>query len=273
MRLDGKVAMITGAARALGRSHALTFAREGADLVLTDIGGAGWGPYPLAGRRELEQTAAECRRVGSKVTTAVADVRDQDSVDAAVADGVGTFGRIDVLVNNAGLLTPGGVRAHELTEDQWTLVVDVNLHGTWRCCRAILPHMIAERRGAIVNTASTGGRVAFEMFAAYTASKHAVVGLTKALSLEYGRFGIRVNAVSPSTVAASEELGTRSTAAVAEAIGASLEVYERSSASLHPIGRLVTAQEVSAGCLWLASDESGGTTGTELLIDGGFTAH
>jgi NAD(P)-dependent dehydrogenase (short-subunit alcohol dehydrogenase family) len=271
MRLDQKVVMITGAARALGRSHALTFAREGADLLLTDICRDD-GPYPLSSRRELEETAAECRRIGSKVVTAVADVRDQAAVDEAVATGMDELGRIDVLLNNAGLLAPGGVRSHELTEQQWTLVVDVNLNGTWRCCRAVLPHMVQQRSGVIVNTASTGGRVAFELYSSYVASKHAVVGLTKALALEYGRFGIRVNSVSPSTVAASDELGTRSTAAVAEAMGTSLDAYERGSASYHAIGRLVTAEEVSRACLWLASDESAGASGTDLLVDGGFTA-
>ncbi len=271
MILDHKIAMITGAARSIGRSHALTFAKAGADLLLTDIG-RGDGPYPLASRKQLEATAAECRRLGSRVITAVADVRDQASVDAAVEAGIDEFGQIDILINNAGLLAPGGVHAHELTEEQWQLVIDVNLNGTWRCCRAVLPHMVSQRSGAIVNTASTGGRVAFELYASYVASKHAVLGLTKALALEYGRYGIRVNAVSPSTVAASDELGTESTVAVAAAMGASLRDYENSSASYHPIGRLVTAEEVSRACLWLASDESTGTTGTDLLIDGGFTA-
>ncbi|MFS4092186.1 SDR family oxidoreductase [Streptomyces sp. AF1A] len=271
MRLDGQVAMITGAARSLGRSHALTFAREGADLLLVDRCRQE-GPYPLAERRDLEETAAACRRTGSRVVTAVADVRDQSAVEAALAAGLDEFGRIDVLVNNAGLLTPGGVRSHELSEDDWNLVIDVNLNGTWRCCRAVLPHMVAQRSGTIVNTASTGGRVAFEMYSSYVASKHAVVGLTKALALEYGRYGIRVNAVCPSTVAADDDLGSRSTRAVARTMGSSLEDYERSSSSYHAIGRLVTAQEVSAACLWLAGPESGGTTGTELLVDGGFTA-
>lgn len=271
MRLDGKVAVITGAARALGRSHALTFAREGADLVLLDRCRPD-GPYPLADRRQLEETATACRRIGSKVVTAVADVRAQAEVDAAVRSGLDEFDRLDILVNNAGLLAPGGVLSHELTEDDWNLVVDVNLTGTWRCCRAVLPHMVEQREGVIVNTASTGGRVAFERYSNYVASKHAVVGLTKALALEYGRFGIRVNAVCPSTVATDDELGTRSTAAIAAATGAALADYERSSASYHAIGRLVTAPEVSAACLWLASPDSGGTTGTELLVDGGYTA-
>ncbi|MGW3077178.1 MULTISPECIES: SDR family oxidoreductase [unclassified Kitasatospora] len=273
MLLDGHVAMITGAARALGRSHALAFAREGADLLLTDHCAPDAGPYPMSSRRDLEETADACRRLGSRVFTAVADVRDQSAVDKAVDTGLDEFGRIDVLLNNAGVLGPGGRRTHELTEDQWQLALDVNLSGTWRCCRAVLPHMVAQGGGRIVNTASTGARVAFELYANYVASKHGVIGLTKAIALEYGRHGVRANAVSPSTVADDDALGTRSTRAVAAAMGAELPDYEHTSAALHPIGRLVTAAEVSAACLWLAGPHSGGVTGTELVVDGGFTVH
>ncbi|WP_030253804.1 SDR family oxidoreductase [Streptomyces violens] len=273
MLLDGNVAMITGAARALGRSHALTFAREGADLILVDRCDPEGGPYPMAGRRALEETADACRRLGARVLTAVADVRDQAAVDKAVHTGLDEFGRIDVLLNNAGVLGPGGRLTHELSEEQWQLALDVNLSGTWRCCRAVLPHMVRQGGGRIVNTASTGARVGFERYANYVASKHGVVGLTKAMALEYGRHGVLVNAVSPSTVADDSTLDTRSTRAVAAEMGAGLQDYERTSAALHPIGRLITAAEVSAACLWLAGPHSGGVTGTELVVDGGFTAH
>ena len=115
--------------------------------------------------------------------------------------------------------------------------------------------------------------MAFELYSNYVASKHAVVGLTKALALEYARFGIRVNAVAPSTVAAQDTLGARSTAAVAATFGVSLEDYERGSAAHHPLGRLISATEVSKACVYLASDDSTGTTGTELLVDCGYTLH
>uniref|UniRef100_S5TV38 3-oxoacyl-[acyl-carrier protein] reductase n=1 Tax=uncultured bacterium esnapd17 TaxID=1366598 RepID=S5TV38_9BACT len=270
-RVDDKVVMITGAARALGRSHALTFANEGADLLLVDLCRED-GPYPLSSRRQLEETAQECRRAGSRVVTAAVDVRNGKEISAAVAAGTEELGPIDVLINNAGLLAPGGVMSHELTEEQWELVVDVNLNGTWRCCRAVLPGMVERRGGTIVNTASTGGLVAFEMFSSYVASKHAVIGLTKALALEYGRFGIRVNAVCPTTVQSDPALSTQSTTAVAEAIGSNLHDYETSSTSYHALRRLVTAEEVSAACLWLAGDESAAVTGTALVVDCGYTA-
>jgi NAD(P)-dependent dehydrogenase (short-subunit alcohol dehydrogenase family) len=270
-RVDGKIVMITGAARALGRSHALLFAAEGADLILVDLC-RDEGPYEMSTRKQLEETARECRRAGSAVVTAAMDVREQKEIDEAVAVGLAEFGRIDVLVNNAGLLAPGGVPAHELSEEDWSLVIDVNLTGTWRCCRAVLPGMVERRSGAIVNTASTGGLIAYEMFSSYVASKHAVVGLTKALALEYGRSGIRVNAVCPSTVRADERLGSRSTAAVAELIGSSLDDYEAGSGSFHALRRLVLAEEVSQACLWLACEQSSALTGTALVVDAGYTA-
>lgn len=271
-RVDGRVVMITGAARALGRSHAEVFAREGADLLLVDLCAGLEGPYAMPARRDLEDTADVCRAEGGQVLTAMADVRDQAQIDAAVAAGLAEFGRIDVLVNNAGLLGPGGRAAHELSESDWQLVVDVNLNGSWRCAKAVLPSMVRRRAGAIVNTASTAGFIAYEMFASYVASKHAVIGLTKALAVEYAHTGIRVNAVCPTTVRADPELGMASTAAVAAAVGVTLGDYEASSAARHPMRRLVGAEEVSAACLWLASDEASGTTGTSLVVDCGYLA-
>jgi NAD(P)-dependent dehydrogenase (short-subunit alcohol dehydrogenase family) len=270
--LDGSVVMITGAARGLGRQHSACFAEAGADLVLVDLcADPPDTPYPLSSRQQLEDTATACRRLGSEVVTAVADVRDQASVDAAVAAGVDEFDRIDVLVNNAGLLGPGGRVAHELTEAEWALVIDVNLTGAWRCCRAVLPQMMTLHSGSIINIASTGALVAFERFASYVASKHGLVGLTKALALEYGRYGIRVNAVCPSTVRSDQELDSRSTLGVATLLGTSLEEYEGASRSLHALPDLVNARQVAAASVWLAGSAAG-VTGTTITVDAGFTA-
>ncbi|HZM75299.1 MAG TPA: SDR family oxidoreductase [Candidatus Limnocylindrales bacterium] len=271
--LDGTVAMITGAARGLGRQHALCFAEAGADLVLVDLcADLNDTPYPLSSRQHLEDTATLCRRLGSEVLTRVADVRDQVSVDAAVAAGVEEFGRIDVLVNNAGLLGPGGRVTHELTEAEWTLVVDVNLTGAWRCCRAVLPQMVTLHGGSIVNIASTGALVAFERFSSYVASKHGLVGLTKALALEYGRHGIRVNAVCPSTIRSEQELDSRSTLGVASLLGSTLEEYESVSRNLHALPDLVNARQVAEASVWLAGRGAAGVTGTTVTVDAGFTA-
>jgi NAD(P)-dependent dehydrogenase (short-subunit alcohol dehydrogenase family) len=269
--VEGAVVMITGAARGMGAQHAFTFAEAGADLVLGDLcADMSGAPYPLSTRQQLEETAQACRRTGAHVATVTLDVRDEAQVNEAVKRGTEEIGPIDVLINNAGLLGPGGKPAHELTEDEWTLVVDVNLNGVFRCAKAVLPGMVANRKGAIVNIASTGGLVAFERFASYVATKHGVIGLTKALALEYGRYGIRVNAVCPSTVQSDPNLHTQSTAGVAASQGISLDEYESASRSLHALPTLVKAEDVSKACLWLAAAE--GVTGAAIAVDAGYTA-
>ncbi|MER5766594.1 SDR family oxidoreductase [Streptomyces sp. NPDC001985] len=271
-KLDGKVAMITGAARALGRSHAWSFAREGADLLLVDISDAASpGPYPMATRQQLEETARECRREGARVLTAVADVRERQQVADAVEAGLAEFGALDVLVNNAGVLGPGGRPAHELTEEEWLFVIDVNLNGPWRCAHAVLPHMVANQSGSVINIASTGGLVGLERFSSYVASKHGVIGLTKAMALEYGRHGIRVNAVCPSTIRADRGLAA-STAAVALSLGSTLAEYERRSLAQHALPELVSAEDVAETSVWLAGDAAAGITGAAITVDAGFTA-
>lgn len=272
-RLEGRVAVITGAARGLGRSHALTFAGEGADLALLDVCGDGAGsPYAMSTRKQLETTAIECRRLGSRVVTAAADVRDAAAVEAAVGEARAELDHVDVLVNNAGVLGPGGCFAHELDEAQWNLVLDVNLSGAWRCAKAVLPHMLERRSGSIITIASTGGLVGFELFASYVASKHGAIGLTKALALEYGTFGIRANAVCPTTIEPDAETEGQGTQAVAAQIGTPLEDYVRSSRSYHPLRTLVSARDVSATCVWLASDDAAHVTGAAIPVDAGFLA-
>jgi NAD(P)-dependent dehydrogenase (short-subunit alcohol dehydrogenase family) len=272
-RLDGKVAVITGAARGLWRSHALTFAEAGADLVLLDLCDDPPGyPYAMATRKQLEQTAQECRRRGRRVVTAAADVRVQEQVDRAIRHGRDELSAIDVLVNNAGILGPGGRLAHELGEAEWLLTIDVNLNGAWRCAKAVLPHMIESGSGCIVNVASTAGLVGFELFSSYVASKHGVIGLTRALALEYGPYHVRVNAVCPSTVRSEAHLDSESTRAVAATIGSALEDYETSSRSYHALRTLVDARDVSLACVWLASDEAARVTGAAIPLDAGFVA-
>lgn len=264
---------ITGAARGVGRATALAFAQAGASLLLTDIcAEIEECPYPLGTREQLEETAQRCRAVGARVATVVADVRHQEEIDAAVAHCHDTLGPVDVLINNAGLVGPAGAPAHELDERAWTVMIDVDLNGVWRCSKAVLPDMIRSRQGVIINVASTAGIVAFPFFANYVAAKHGVIGLTRALALDYAAYSIRVNAVCPTSVRDEAELDSAMLAGVAGMLGVDLVDYEALSLPHHPQGALVAAGDVASAIVWLASDGAASVTGAVVPVDGGFTA-
>ena len=269
----GDVVFITGAARGVGRATALAFARSGAGIMATDIGAQiAECPYPLGTREQLEETVRRCRSLGAPALSALVDVRDQEQIDAAVARCREELGPVSVLVSNAGLVGPAGAPAHQLDERAWTTMVDVDLNGVWRCAKAVLPDMIAARGGAIVNVSSTAGLVAFPYFANYVAAKHGVIGLTKALALDYAPYGIRVNAVSPTSVTDDPDLDSAMLAGVAEMLGVDPGDYEDLSLPHHPLGALVTADDVASAIVWLASEGAARVTGTVIPVDGGFTA-
>jgi NAD(P)-dependent dehydrogenase (short-subunit alcohol dehydrogenase family) len=264
---------ITGAARGVGRATALAFAREGANVLLSDIcAPIEECPYPLGTAEQLEDSASKCRALGARVTTAVLDVRDQAQIAAAVEKCHSELGQIDVLVNNAGLVGPGGAPAHQLDEREWTTMVDVDLNGPWRCAKAVLPDMLSQRGGAIVNVASTAGMVAFPFFANYVAAKHGLIGLTRALALDYAPHSIRVNAVCPTSVRDEPELDSGMLAGVASMLGVDLVDYEALSLPHHPLGSLISAGDVAAAIVWLCSEGAGRVTGAVIPVDAGFTA-
>jgi NAD(P)-dependent dehydrogenase (short-subunit alcohol dehydrogenase family) len=272
MRAMPDVVFITGAARGVGRATALAFAETGARLLLTDIcAQIPECPYPLGTEAQLEETARRCRAAGAQVLTARVDVREQGQIDDAVERCRAELGPVGVLVNNAGIVGPAGAPAHQLEEAEWTTMIDVDLNGVWRCAKAALPHMIAARRGAIVNVSSTAGLVAFPYFANYVAAKHGVIGLTKALALDCAPHGIRVNAVCPTSVRDEPELDSAMLAGVAAMMGVEAEDYEALSLPHHPLGALVTGAQVAAAIVWLASDAAAGSTGTVVAVDAGFT--
>ncbi|GAV44862.1 SDR family oxidoreductase [Streptomyces acidiscabies] len=273
MRLDGKSVLVTGAARGLGRAIAVACAREGADLALLDICGDLPGvPYPLGTRGQLEHTAGLCREAGAAVVTVEADIRDLLAVREAVTVACDRFGRIDVAVNNAGIAAPSGKPVHEIDEDEWALMIDVDLSGAWRVIREVGKAMSARRSGSIVNVASTAGLVGYRHFAGYVAAKHAVIGLTKAAALDYAPTKVRVNAVCPGSVRDEPQAEGRMLAEIARALEVPVHEHERTFVEAQPMNALIEPEDVAGAVVFLASDESRQITGSVLTVDGGFSA-
>lgn len=264
---SGRVAVVTGGARGQGRAHALGFARHGADVVLLDAPGT---PdvlqYDLATERALAATADRVAAEGVDVLARSVDVRDESAVRAAVADAVDEFGRVDVLVNNAGVWHVSD--AVEIAESAWDVVVDVALRGAWLCAKHVAPVFRTRGGGRIVNTASTAALVGTAGSAHYAAAKHGLLGLTKALALELARDGVTVNAVCPTGV------DTPLVAGIAEALGeGALEAVSDRSGSMNVIDeQLLAPEDVTGAVLWLASDAARYVTGVALPVDAGMTA-
>ncbi|AUG77450.1 oxidoreductase [Kitasatospora sp. MMS16-BH015] len=272
-RLQGKTVLVTGAGRGLGRICAVRCAEQGADLVLLDIAADRPGvPYPLASADQLERTAALCREAGAATLTVAADVSSSEQVAGAVEAALARYGRIDVLVNNAGIAAPSGRAVHEITDDEWQLMLDVDLSGAWRMIRAVAPGMLARRSGSIVNIASTAGLVGYRHFAAYVAAKHALVGLTKAAALDFAPLRVRVNAVCPGSVRDATHVEGRMLTEIARCLDVDVRDHEEAFVTQQPMNSLVEPDDVAGAVLWLAGEESRQVTGTTVTVDGGFTA-
>jgi SDR family mycofactocin-dependent oxidoreductase len=270
-RVDGKVVFITGAARGQGRSHAQAFAEEGADLMLVDICSDVDGVrYGLGTEQQLEETARRCREHGSRVVTMRCDVRDQSQLDTAVARAIAELGQIDVLINNAGVGSPAGP-VWELSEAQWSLLLDIDLNGVWRASKAVIPHMIERKQGCILSTSSSAGLKGFGWDANYVAAKHGVVGLTKNMAIDLAQYGIRVNCICPGSVRDDPHLDGAMLKGVAEEFGVSLDTYEQEFASYHLFPVLMEARDISRAYVWLASEDCVRVTGAILALDAGFT--
>ncbi|MFJ2969438.1 SDR family oxidoreductase [Pseudomonas fulva] len=248
---NGQVALVTGAAQGMGFDTARAFAEAGAAVVLSDIN-----------ERVLQKAVAELEAAGHRVSGVVCDVADEAQVEALVKKTVDTFGRLDMAFNNAGLQVPP-CRTAELPASDFDLVNAVNLRGVWACMKHELKQMIAQGRGAIVNCSSVGGLVGLPTLAAYHASKHGVLGLTKSAGLEYASQGIRINAVCP---------GTISTPMVSKMLEEQPETMQE-VLKKQMIGRLGRGDEIAAAVLWLCSSGASFVIGHALAVDGGFTAN
>jgi SDR family mycofactocin-dependent oxidoreductase len=197
--LDGKVALITGGSRGQGRAHAVTCAREGADVIILDtLEQISTVAYPMASQADFDETVRQVEELDRRIVSVVGDVRKQADLDRAVSEGIAALGRVDILIANAGIFSLGA--AHELTDEQWDDMIAVNLTGVWKSAKAVLPHMVERGSGSIVITSSINGIEPGANYAHYCSSKFGVVGLMKTLALEYAAHGIRVNSVHPGAI-------------------------------------------------------------------------
>lgn len=274
-RLEGKVAMVTGAARGMGRAHALAFAREGARVLICDLGSdAAFRSveYELAHPDELQKTAAAVRAAGGDVIAAHADVRSEEELRALVDMGLDRWGRVDVLVANAGIT--GYAPAHKLTEEAWDEIVDVNLKGAWLSAKVVIPPLLRRGEGGCLIFISSGlGLKGLPEAGHYAAAKHGVVGLMRSLALELAPHSIRSNTIHPAgsrTPMAHNPMhykrfaGGREDATLEDVI----EVYESIAAMPIP---WTEPEDIANAVVWLASDEARFVTGVCLPVDGGWS--
>ncbi len=246
-QFSGKVALVTGGSSGMGQAAALAFAREGASVVVADTDVQGG-----------EETVRRIQDAGSNAIFVLTDVSQATSVEALVATTVVTYGRLDYAFNNAGINEEHGPLT-EGTEAEWDRILSINLKGVWLCMKYEIPAMLASGGGAIVNTASVVGLTGGRGFPAYVASKHGIIGLTKAAALDYGKDGIRVNTVCP---------GTIYTPMYERRVGTDPQTTDRIISEI-PLGRLGQPEDVAGAVIWLCSAAASFVTGHSLVVDGG----
>ena len=244
---DGKVALVTGASGGIGRATAVAFAASGAAVVVSDVNDAGG-----------QETAALITAAGGKAVFQHCNVANSDEVKALVARAVSEFGRLDFAHNNAGINNMG---ANEYDDDVWDRAIAINLSGVMYCMREEAEVMLAQGKGAIVNTSSINGLVGNGAQPGYTATKHGVIGLTRHGALRWAKAGIRVNAVCPGVIETPMTAPLTANPDMKKLLD-----------GMTPMGRMGQADEIAAAVLWLCSDQASFVTGHPLVVDGGATA-
>jgi SDR family mycofactocin-dependent oxidoreductase len=272
-RVEGKVALITGAARGQGRSHAIRLAQEGADIIAVDLAAqVDSVPYPLATPEDLAQTVKEVQALDRRIIATQADVRDYGALKAALDDGVAQLGRLDIVSANAGILSFS--KADVMSEQAWQDVIDINLTGVWHTAKAAIPHLKAGGRGgSIILISSAAGLKGIQNIGHYVAARHGVVGLMRTLALELAPDMIRVNSVHPASV----DTVMIQNDAMYSLSAPDLTAAERTKETMAERRKVLNALpipyvepvDVSNAVLWLASDEARYVTGVALPVDPG----
>ena len=248
MSLAGRVAVVTGASRGLGRAIALALAEAGADLALA-----------ARAKRDLEDTGALVQRAGRRALVAPTDVASYAEVEALMGRAVRELGRLDIVVNNAGVAKVAPLA--EMTPDDWRFMVDANLTGVFNGCRAAAPHLIAQKSGKVINVASVLGQVGLPGYTIYAATKGGVIALTRALGVEWARHGIQVNAIAPGWFATD----------MTDPAFSDPKINERLTRDI-PMRRIGRPEEIGPLAVYLASDASAFMTGQTIFLDGGHSA-
>jgi len=275
-RVEGKVAFITGAARGQGRSHAVRLAEEGADIIAVDVAETLPGMaqyYPGATDADLDETVRRVEALDRRIVAKKVDVRDFGALKSALDEGVAELGRLDIVSANAGVFTFGNPM-QDVPEEEWDLVNDINAKGVWHTAKAVIPHFIEQDRGgSIILTSSTAGLRGTPNVTAYTAAKHAVVGIMRTLALELAPHRVRVNTVHPTGVATDMILNEQAFKLFLPNVEhPTKEQAEQAFQSTNALPiPWVEPVDISNAILFLASDEARYITGTELKIDAGYT--
>lgn len=263
MRLKGKSAFITGGSKGIGHATALAYAREGAQVAICARGEAG-----------LRATASTIEQAGGRCWFRSCDVTSKEEVAAVIDAALGQFGKIDILVNNAGGGAIPDYRSFIEMDDQcWFDNINVHLNAVWYCTKAVLPHMVQRGYGRVINIASVGGLMGMPKLGAYAAAKHGVIGFTRTLALEVGRFGITCNAICPGATRSGWTISPEGIGKLAAKAGMDIEAYAERSVAASALRRLIEPAEIAEMAVYLASEAGRSITGQAIAVCGGLVTH